>query len=77
MPLGNEPVLLNGRIIGKTTSAAYGYRVDRPVAIALVASSAASDEAFVEVDVAGVRFACRLSNEPLFDPAGRRMRSAK
>ena len=77
VPLGNEPVLLNGRIIGKTTSAAYGYRVDRPVAIALVASSAASDEAFVEVDVAGVHFACRLSNGPLFDPAGRRMRSTK
>ena len=32
--LGNEPVLYDGRIIGKTTSAAYGYRMQQTIALA-------------------------------------------
>ena len=74
VPLGNEPVLLDGTVIGKTTSAAFGYRVGCPVAIALVGSEAVGDGVMVEVDVAGHRYACRMSVGPLYDPAGERMR---
>ena len=74
VPLGNEPVLLDGTVIGKTTSAAFGYRVGCPVAIALVGSEAVGDGVKVEVDVAGHRYACRMSVGPLYDPAGERMR---
>ncbi|MGB0519361.1 MAG: glycine cleavage T C-terminal barrel domain-containing protein, partial [Candidatus Puniceispirillaceae bacterium] len=74
VPLGNEPVLAGGRIIGKTTSAAFGYRVGRPVAIALVESGAVIDGGAVEVHIGGELVAARMSVAPLFDPSGARMR---
>ena len=36
VPLGGEPVRLGDRIIGKTTSAAFGYRIGKPVALAML-----------------------------------------
>ena len=36
VPLGGEPVRLGDRIIGKTTSAAFGYRIGQPVALAMI-----------------------------------------
>jgi glycine cleavage system aminomethyltransferase T len=36
MPLGNEPVYAGVQLVGQVTSAAYGYRVGRPVALAYV-----------------------------------------
>ncbi len=79
VPLGNEPVYLAGKIIGKTTSAAFGYRVGKPVALALVDADlveGASDEG-VEVDIAGVKFAGSISRRAVFDPAGKAMRPAQ
>jgi len=74
VPLGNEPVLAGGRIIGKTTSAGFGYRVGRPVAIALIGSADIEDSGVASVDIGGDMAACRISCAPLFDPAGSRMR---
>ena len=73
-PLGHEPVLLNGRIAGQTTSAAFGCRIGRPLALAHI--SGPPDGAAVEVDIAGERHPGRLRLAPAFDPEGRRMRGA-
>ena len=73
-PLGHEPVLLDGRIAGQTTSAAFGYRIGRPLALAHVCG--VPDGAAVEVDIAGQRHAGRLGFAPAFDPEGSRMRRA-
>ena len=72
-PLGHEPVLLDGRMAGLTTSAAFGYRIGRPVALAHVFG--APDGAAVEVDIAGTRHPGRLRFAPAFDPDGSRMRA--
>lgn len=72
-PLGNEPVLLNGVIAGKTSSAAYGYRVDAPVALALLSPDAVGHD--VEIDIAGTRARARARAGAAFDPAGDRMRA--
>ena len=74
-PLGHEPVLLDGRIAGLTTSAAFGYRIGRPVTLAHV--EGVPDGAAVEVDIAGERHSGRVGFAPAFDPEGRRMRSAR
>ena len=71
VPLGHEPVRFDGRIAGQTTSAAFGYRIGRPLALAHV--SGVPDGAEVEVDIAGDRRPGRLRFAPAFDPAGRRM----
>ncbi|MBF2758911.1 MAG: FAD-dependent oxidoreductase [Ectothiorhodospiraceae bacterium AqS1] len=80
LPLGNEPVLAAGRIVGKTTSAAFGYRIGRPVALALLDSDSITDStatgASLQVDIAGTPFTCTPSTTALFDPKGDRMRKA-
>jgi 4-methylaminobutanoate oxidase (formaldehyde-forming) len=76
VPLGNEPVLLAGKIIGKTTSAAFGYRVGRPVVIALLqcGSFELKDDLDVDVDIAGELFSGKISLRPAYDPDGKTMR---
>jgi len=75
-PLGNEPVYFDDRIIGKTTSAAFGYRIGKPVAIALLETPAglALDGLRVEVDIARDHFSGYITSNPAFDPDGSRMR---
>ncbi len=71
-PLGNEPVYLQGKIIGKTTSAAFGYRVGKPVALASLSTDAIGS--VVEVDIAGERYRGEVCLTSVFDPDGARMR---
>ena len=72
-PLGHEPVLFRGRIAGQTTSAAFGYRIGRPVALAHV--SGVEDGAAVEIDIAGDRHCGCLRFAAVFDPGSARMRT--
>ena len=73
VPLGNEPVYSRGRIVGKTTSAAFGYRVGRPVALAEI-DAPISDDTAVEIDIARRMSPGRVTFQPAFDPGGKRMR---
>jgi 4-methylaminobutanoate oxidase (formaldehyde-forming) len=76
VPLGNEPVYFNGNIVGKTTSASFGYRVGKPVAVALIKTDciAAALEAGLEIDIAGEKFSGSVSKRAVFDPTGKAMR---
>lgn len=75
VPLGSEPVYLGDRVIGKTTSAAFGYRVARPVALAYLDNGVGDiDGLRVEVDIACERFAATASLSAAFDPRGDRLR---
>ena len=74
-PIGNEPVLDgSGQMIGKTTSASFGYRVGAPVALALIKSSAADDGGKLNVNIAGDIVTARVNQKPAFDPDGNLMR---
>ena len=77
VPIGNEPVMFGQEIIGKTTSASFGYRVNAPVALAdFSMGTDVSDRLEVEVNIAGSRYRGRIVARAVFDPEGRRMRSA-
>src|SRR5438477_7678001 len=72
--LGSEPVRVAGEIVGRVTSGGYGYSVERSIAYAYVpAAQAASGEA-VEVEIFGEWVGGEVAPEPLFDPAGERLR---
>jgi len=78
VPLGDEPVYDGDRIVGKTTSAAFGYRIDKPVALVkLMAADVCSEGSPIDVDIAGHRFKGRLTFAAAYDPHGRRMRSTR
>jgi 4-methylaminobutanoate oxidase (formaldehyde-forming) len=71
--LGNEPVRVDGEIVGRVTSGGYGYTVERSIAYAYVPAEVPI-EAAVEVDIFGEWVAGEVSREPLFDPKGERVR---
>jgi glycine cleavage system aminomethyltransferase T/glycine/D-amino acid oxidase-like deaminating enzyme len=68
-PLGHEPVYLGDEIIGETSSAAFGCRIGRPVALAHVRNAVRNGEQ-VAVDIAGTRFAATVVIGPICDPNG-------
>ncbi|WP_420010797.1 GcvT family protein [Tateyamaria sp.] len=72
VPIGYEPVYLGDKIIGQTTSAAYGYRIGAPIALAHVRQ--VEDGAAITVDIAGRKVAGVMRVGPVFDPGGERMR---
>ncbi len=77
-PIGDEPILKAGEIIGQITSAVHGHTLGHAVAMGYVRlNGAASGEvetwSDIEVDIAGERFTARASLRPFFDPTGARM----
>jgi glycine cleavage system aminomethyltransferase T/glycine/D-amino acid oxidase-like deaminating enzyme len=71
--LGNEPVRIGDQIAGRVTSGGYGYTVERSIAYAYLPVDVEIGAA-VEVDVFGTWVAGEVAREPLFDPAGERVR---
>jgi 4-methylaminobutanoate oxidase (formaldehyde-forming) len=73
--LGSEPVRMGGRIAGRVTSGGYGYSVASSIAYAYVPAEAAEPGAAVEVEIFGEWVPGRVAEEPLWDPAGERIRA--
>jgi 4-methylaminobutanoate oxidase (formaldehyde-forming) len=71
--LGNEPVRICGEIRGRVTSGGYGHTVQRSIAYAWVPPGVEAGEA-VEVDIFGEWVRGEVAAEPLYDPAGERVR---
>ena len=72
--LGNEPVRIGGEIVGRVTSGGYGFSVGRSIAFAYLPPDAAIGTRG-EVDVFGEWVGFEVVKEPLWDPAGDRLRS--
>ena len=73
--LGNEPVLIDGEVTGYVTSANYGYSVDRSIAYGYLPAARAAPGERVQVESFGELHAATVTEEPLWDPAGERMRA--
>ena len=73
-PLGNEPVYDGERIIGISTSGAYGYTVQRTIAFAYVESKYAAIGTEFDVAVLGDRRSAVVIDEPIYDPENERLR---
>ena len=75
-PLGHEPIYQDRKIIGHTTSAAFGYRIGKPIALGYVHIDN-PDGQVVELDIARKMYSGRLVLGPAFDPNGTRMRQTR
>ena len=82
--LGGEPVRLSpspsgggqgGGIIGRVTSGGYGYTIDRSIAYAYLPSGQSAPGTRAQVQVFGRWVPATVALEPLYDPAGERIRS--
>jgi 4-methylaminobutanoate oxidase (formaldehyde-forming) len=73
--LGSEPVRVEGELAGRVTSGGYGYTVGRSIAYAYVPAASSAPGTTVEVEVFGTWVGGEVAEEPLYDPAGLRIRS--
>jgi 4-methylaminobutanoate oxidase (formaldehyde-forming) len=75
----NEPIYRDGRLVGYTSSAAYGHTLGRAIALGYVNAPEGVDQAYLdsgrfEIEVACERVPTRVSLRPLYDPRSERMR---
>jgi len=73
-PSGFEPVKLGGRLVGYTTSGAYGHWVRQSLALAYVDREVVVDPPPLTVDVVGEPHPARILEHPAWDARGERMR---
>jgi glycine cleavage system aminomethyltransferase T/glycine/D-amino acid oxidase-like deaminating enzyme len=73
--LGNEPVRVDGAIVGRVTSGGYGFAVERSIAYAYLPPDRAAIGTRGEVEVFGRWVGFEVVAEPLYDPTGERIRS--
>ena len=64
------------RIVGETTSGGWGHRIDRSIALGMVAAELAEPGTALEVEIFGERFPAIVQEDrPLWDPENERLRS--
>ncbi len=73
--LGNEPVRVNGVIVGRVTTGGYGFGVRRSIAFAYLPPDQAAIGTRGDVDIFGEWVGFEVVREPLWDPEGTRIRS--
>ncbi len=78
--VGRETILRNGEPVGYLTSGGYGYTLDTPIGYGYVRNAGGVSDDFLasgdyELVVAMERTPARLHLGPLYDPAGKKVRS--
>jgi glycine cleavage system aminomethyltransferase T/glycine/D-amino acid oxidase-like deaminating enzyme len=73
--LGNEPVRVEGEVVGRATTGGYGYTVGRSIAYAYLPPALAVPGTAVAVEIFGEWVEGEVAAGPLFDQAGERIRS--
>ncbi|MEE2980217.1 MAG: FAD-dependent oxidoreductase [Pseudomonadota bacterium] len=72
--MGNEPIMADGRVIGVTTSGAYGHTVGQSIAFAYVEPAFAEPGTTLEVRILDQPRAVTVVAEPLYDAKNERLR---
>jgi dimethylglycine dehydrogenase len=73
--MGNEPVYFNGKVVGVTTSGAYGHAVNLSLAFAYVAPELAAVGTAFEIMLFGAMLSARIIPESIWDPENVRLRA--
>jgi dimethylglycine dehydrogenase len=73
--VGYESILRDGAAVGYVTSGAYGHCIGSSLAAGYVPAALAHDGARFEIDILGELRTATVHLQPLYDPAGLRLRS--
>jgi dimethylglycine dehydrogenase len=71
---GNEPVYLNGKVVGLTTSGGYGFAVNKSLAFAYVEPELAKPGQAFEILLLGERKKAQIIAAPAWDEANARLK---
>jgi len=73
--LGNNPLFSAGEMIGRTTSGAYGFRVGKSLALAMVRPDHAAEGTQMEMDLLGAPCIATVLGESPHDPENALLRA--
>jgi dimethylglycine oxidase len=73
--LGKEPILDGDRVLGYVTSANYGYTAGCGITYGYLPVTHAAPGTAVRIEYFGERFSATVSDDPVYDPKGVRLRS--
>jgi len=70
----DEAILKDGECVGYVTSGGYAHHVKQSMAMGYVPVGLAAEGTELEVEINGEMYPAKVITEPLYDPAGERMR---
>jgi dimethylglycine dehydrogenase len=72
--MGDEPIWVDGKVVGWVTSGGYGHYVDQSLAQGYLPTELVKPGMQLEIEILGERRPARLQMDPPFDPEAKRMR---
>lgn len=73
--MSNDPIFINGQVIGRVKSAGQGYTINKAIAYAYLPVEHASVGSTVEIEMFGEKKRAVITAEPIFDPKGARIKN--
>jgi 4-methylaminobutanoate oxidase (formaldehyde-forming) len=74
VPLGNEPVRINGSVVGRVKSGGQGYTINKAIGYAYLPTEHTTPGTTVDVEFFGTWATGVICAEPLFDPENSKIR---
>jgi len=74
VPLGNEPVRINGSVVGRVKSGGQGYTINKAIGYAYLPTEHTAPGTRVDVEFFGTWATGVICEEPLFDPENSKIR---
>jgi len=71
---GSEPILQNGKLVGRATSGGYGWRCGKSLALAMLAPELVVPGTELEITILGVNHRATVIADSPFDPDNARLR---
>jgi dimethylglycine dehydrogenase len=72
--MGDEPIWVDGNVVGWVTSGGYGHYVNQSLAQGYIPTECFNPDMKLEIEILGERRPARLQMDPPFDPEAKRMR---
>ena len=73
--LGNNPIYLDGKVIGRATSGGYGHRIEKSLVLAMINPSLIKIGLKVKIDILGTKYDASIINESPYDPSNEKLRA--
>ena len=73
--LGNNPIYLDGKVIGRATSGGYGHRIQKSLVLAMIHPSNIKIGLKVKIDILGNKFDASIIEESPYDPENEKLKA--
>ena len=73
--LGNNPIYLDGRVIGRATSGGYGHRIQKSLVLAMINPSNIKIGLKLKIDILGEKFDASIIEESPYDPENEKLKA--